>query len=171
MSQLRRVGSAVASRRTVLPANEGILHRANVGNPQRAVKLSRGRAFSHRRKKILWHRRLLFNAKASFIGGSNDLSTTNVAARKRLPVDNVGPFLFLQPLLQFRFWFVVLLGFHGVGIPALLKGKSVYLVSRCVTIPGCISVNPVVTSPLCPNSLSCTASSNPQAISRAPLPV
>src|SRR5690625_2820726 len=171
MSQLRPVVRAVATRRNVLQGNEGFLHGVNVGYPQLAVTTQSGQAFGLRRKKVLWHRRLLFDAEASFIGGSNDLGATNVAARKRLPVDNVGPFLFLQPLLQFRFWFVVLLGFHGVGIPALLKGKSVYLVRGCVTIPGCISVNPAVTNPLCPNSLSCTASSNPQAISRAPLPV
>src|SRR5690625_5653583 len=138
MSQLRPVVRAVATRRNVLQGNEGFLHGVNVGYPQLAVTTQSGQAFGLRRKKVLCHRRLLFDAEASFIGGSNDLGATNVAARKRLPVVNVGAFLFLEPLLQFRFWFVVLLGFHGVGIPAVLQGNSMYLDRACVALTRCM---------------------------------
>src|SRR5690625_7437628 len=116
MSQLRPVVRAVATRRNVLQGNEGFLHGVNVGYPQLAVTTQSGQAFGLRRKKILWHRRLLFDAEASFIGGSNDLGATNVAARKRLQVDYVGPFLFLQPLVHFSFLFVVVYGYHTVVI-------------------------------------------------------
>src|SRR5690625_272762 len=125
MSQLRPVVRAVATRRNVLQGNEGFLHGVNVGYPQLAVTTQSGQAFGLRRKKVLWHRRLLFDAEASIIVGSNDLGETDFAVRRMLSVDNVGPFLFLQSMLKFRCWFVVILSFHGVGITALLKGKSV----------------------------------------------